>query len=177
MDFTLFYRGVVKSRATKDAKHSIRKYFGRQLAQLCKLPPLRDHPKWFRPSSRFLSTKVGDNVYYFLVARSLEMYAELRIKVLVPPSGRSFRDIDNKLKVICDALSVPSPSQIPMSARGERAVYCLLENDELVYQLTVDTDYLLTDDTSSGSKDKTLWVIHVILKGNRIDPEYHDLIV
>ena len=175
MDFTLFYRGVVKSKATKDAKHSIRKYFGRQLARLCKLAPLRNHPKWFGPGSR-LSTNVGGNVYYFLVARSLDMYAELQITVLVPPSGRSFRDIDNKLKVICDALSVPSPSQIPASARGER-LYCLLQNDELVYQLSVDTDYLLTDKIPSKSKDKTLWLIHVTLKGNTIDPEYHELIV
>ena len=176
MEFTLFYRGLIKSKASIQEKHDLRMCFARQLARLCKLPPLSEHRDWFRKDS-FLSLPVAGRTFYFLVARRLDMYAQLHIDVLVPPRSRGFRDIDNKLKVICDALSVPKKAQIPGSARQGRAVHCLLEDDELVYGLTVDTDYLLESGKPSLLDRKTIWIIHVALKGNRFHNKHKDLIV
>jgi len=52
-----------------------------------------------------LIRKVGQTRFAFLVAKKLDMYAELYVDVLIPKGSTSFKDIDNKLKTVCDALS------------------------------------------------------------------------
>lgn len=61
---------------------------------------------------------------------------------LVTQSG----DIDNRLKTLFDALTIPDLQQIPPedSARdGERPFHCLLEDDNLITEVHVTVDRLL----------------------------------
>ncbi len=63
-----------------------------------------------------------------------------------PGSVLANSDIDNKLKTIFDALSVPSPGQLPDNIDAPPdPIYVLLENDKLVTHVAVETDWLLGD--------------------------------
>lgn len=202
MEFTLFYRGKVKSKGEPSDKHEMRKYFRHQLEDLWNLPPLNEHPGWRKRGK--LRKKINGVSCVFLVTKKLHMYVELSINVLIPwnkkPPAKSaspfFRDIDNKLKTLCDALFFPNfEKYLPLGQKGKKAdaellwlknnpsappFLCLLEDDELIYKIHVDTDYLLAH-TELGLKDfkknESIWIINVKIKGNRFDEKYKDLIV
>ena len=51
MQFTLVYRGPLKSNARPDAKHKLRQHFHRQLRQLWTVFPLSEYGAWLQPLS------------------------------------------------------------------------------------------------------------------------------
>lgn len=51
MQFTLYYRGELRSNAKRKAKHELRKCFHRQLKQLWQSPPLSDFAWLLRPAT------------------------------------------------------------------------------------------------------------------------------
>lgn len=73
-------------------------------------------------------------------------------------------DIDNRLKVLVDALKMPKIGEIPSSAKpanGESPFFCLLQDDSLVTELKVTTDRLLTPRADDESENDVHLVIHV----------------
>lgn len=59
-------------------------------------------------------------------------------------------DIDNRLKTLLDALSVPKDGQVPSGEvwePGEDPFHCLLEDDNLVTGLSISVDRLLGPST------------------------------
>ena len=93
------------------------------------------------------------------------MYVELDIRIYVP-RNTTFRDIDNKLKTVCDGLRLPE--------RRDETIYsnpliCLLEDDDLIYKLNTDVDYLMNTDHVEGGffggSHGSLWLINVNIKG------------
>lgn len=181
MEFKLFYKGKLASNDDPAGKNKIRRCFHKQLAELWKLPPLSNHlPEWLGSDSK-LNHSVNRKKFVFLVAKSLNMYAELSIQVLMPQKSISFKDIDNKLKTLFDALHAPrNATELPQNWRPnktERPLFCLLEDDELIYKIDVDTEYLLAADYFKVNRKETLWIINVKIKGNCFDKEYMDLIV
>lgn len=83
-----------------------------------------------------------------LVRESLALKCALRILFLrpAPPGGvLDNGDIDNRLKTLFDALSVPDRSQEKSApTEGDEPIYTLLENDRDVISLEVDTRQLFT---------------------------------
>ncbi len=83
-------------------------------------------------------------------------------------------DIDNRLKVLLDALRMPRETQevedVPQVAE-ESPTYCLLDDDRHVDQISVTTDRLLTPmETDEGIHDVVL-VIRVV--AGIYDPRIH----
>lgn len=82
-------------------------------------------------------------------------------------SGKVYQggDLDNRIKTLLDALSIPTPGQVAACKRlfttGE-TVYCLLEDDSLVTGLSVQTTRLLT--APSASESEVRLVIEVDVK-------------
>jgi|SRR5438552_6206595 len=79
--------------------------------------------------------------------------------------GGNSRDIDNRIKVLFDALRLPTIDEIRDFRREQHEVpfLCLLEDDSLITELKVTTDRLLIPPMGSGnhiSSDVHL-VIHV----------------
>jgi hypothetical protein len=73
-------------------------------------------------------------------------------------------DIDNRIKVLFDALRVPADcSEIRgyAPAADEDPFLCLLENDKLITEVKVTTDRLLTSPIDSGSVNDVHLIIHV----------------
>ena len=64
------------------------------------------------------------------------------------PAGRVYQggDLDNRLKTLFDALSVPQIDQIPQNERSTSTsdpIYCLVEDDALITAVSVETHRLL----------------------------------
>jgi Holliday junction resolvase RusA-like endonuclease len=179
MEFTLYYKGLIRSKATISHKQVIRAEVHKQLLELWKLPPLDKHQCWLKDDSRKNKLRNSDRRFRFLVTKQLRMYVDLRVQFLVPPKSRSFKDIDNKLKTLFDSLRVPGRNEIPRGWRpksSERPLVCLLEDDELIYKVDIDTDYLL-DSNAFHDENHMICLINVKIKGNTFDEEYGDLIV
>jgi hypothetical protein len=65
--------------------------------------------------------------------------------------GRVYQggDMDNRIKTLFDALSVPNNEQILNEADVEDPIYCLLEDDALIAGVNIETHRLLSRPNSS----------------------------
>jgi hypothetical protein len=157
MEFTLFYRGELRSNGSHQHKQSIRRMFHLQLKRLWDLEPLKGSKKiYIDPSTGkgdhlSLLENVGSFTFAPLISSRLALAASLRITMLRPEEPGAIilqsGDIDNRLKTLFDALSVPAhENQIPNGdspAVGESPLFCLLQDDRLITSFSVDTDRLL----------------------------------
>jgi hypothetical protein len=182
MEFTLFYTGIIKSGNKADItnKNDIRVKIHEQLRTLRNHPPLKSRNDLF-DKTQFpdFHTNVKGFDYFTLVSGKWNMYVELDINVLVPHNSMSFGDIDNKLKTLFDALRPPkNEDEIPKlwtPDLTQKPLLCLLEDDELIYKVNVDTDYLL--DTSLTKSGELMVIMYVKIKGNSGQIGILDLII
>jgi hypothetical protein len=77
-------------------------------------------------------------------------------------------DIDNRLKVLFDALRVPVHcDEIPKEwapGEDEQPLYCLMEDDRLIHEVKVTTDHLILPRVDGESVNDVVLVIHVKTK-------------
>jgi len=159
-------------------KHGIRRSFHKQLKQLWSITPLLstytraregdignrpiqssgaylDYPNHKKiPLLEYVAGNFNNNGYRFvpLVCAEFSLLCSISILFLrrdIPGSAISAGDIDNRVKTIIDALSMPihanelAGNEIPQV--GEDPFFCLLENDRLVSHFEVETDVLLDE--------------------------------
>lgn len=162
MEFTLFYKGELLSNGNPQHKNEIRAQFHLQLQNLWSQKPLNmlEHDgksKNFRPRT------VGDLRFVSLVGCGLEAHGELNITLLRPgPPGDIVQagDIDNRLKTLFDALTIPPhENAIPTGAKvpdGNPYYYCVFDDDKRITRLTISTDRYLAHD--AGENDVLLLI-------------------
>lgn len=163
MQFTLYYRGPLRSNAGPRDKHALRQHFHRQMKGLWLQSPLSDFVRFLLPerlNSLGQQTEISIikelHGYSFapLVCSRLALVAELEVQMLWPQEPgaivSSGGDIDNRLKTLFDSLKMPSePTALPKGSAPElteRPFHCLLEDDRLITRVTVETDRLLEPD-------------------------------
>ena len=147
MEFTLKYSGTLKTNASTDEKHRIRHVFHEQMKELWNHEPLASHIEL----KDQLVRSVGGFRFLPLVTVGLAFTAGVSILMLREGTpGNIFvegGDIDNRLKTLFDSLRMPSNlSELPKNisrCESEDPFYCLLEDDNLITSVTVDTDRLL----------------------------------
>lgn len=174
MEFTLYYRGELKSNRGAEEKHEIRRHFHRQLRILWTQRPLsayQDRLLFHTKSDQSLSVirTIGRFRFAPLVAARVALVAEMRITILRPEAPGSIvaqgGDIDNRLKTLLDALEVPSePNALPVNATPgpeEDPFFCLLEDDALITRIDVATDRLLEPGQSATT---AVVLVHVTTK-------------
>lgn len=166
MRFKLVYRGPLPSNGRPSAKHDIRLNFHSQLAELWEQKPLKELQEWFldRGRAECAITDIDGFEFVPLVNSKLDMIAKLSLLVLRRSEPGALinhgGDIDNRLKTLFDALTLPQPSQLPpnwkstMPAAGP--FFVLLQDDVLVTELAVQTDRLL-------DSSKTLNDVEIII--------------
>jgi len=173
MQFTLSYRGELKSNGDKEHKHNLRRHFHVQLANLWKQPPLKDRPELTADPQGNLSLLIRQGSFRFvpLVSTRINAIADLDILMLRPGvPGDIIKvggDIDNRLKTLLDALKVPEANAIPPNCTpqsGEDPFCCLLEDDKLVTSIRIETDRLL----DASSENEVLLVVRVSTKLTKI---------
>jgi hypothetical protein len=154
VEFSLHYRGELKSNGTPEDKHRIRQRFHPQLKELWEQPPLKHFKELLVPQSEKglgVIRQLGAFQFAPLLAGKLNFLAELEITLLRPGAPgnivQSGGDIDNRLKTLLDALAIPPhPNALPRDikpADGETPFFCVLEDDGLITKLSVHTDRLL----------------------------------
>jgi hypothetical protein len=162
MRFTLTYQGKLPPNASSPEKWRIRRSLEPQLRRLWDQPPVNDLSKYKDPSYKPADCYVGKSQFGFefipLITTKLDLRAELDVMLLaanLPGSLiRQGGDIDNRLKTLFDALSMPANAQqVPDKADAEpdKRVFCLLEDDKLVTSVAVSNDRLLS--LPDGSND------------------------
>ena len=185
MDFRLIYRGKLPSASRSDSrvreKHAIRCELHSQLKVLWRehqalhtwetqpiavdseqtvfrtTADLRSN-RYQRCNRRFLP--LVDNAHG--LACSLDILF-MRRDVAGSPIIKG-GDIDNRLKVLLDALRVPEDcSQIPSDwepAADQDPLYCLMEDDSLITDIRVTTDRLLLPLEDDDNYKNVFLVIH-----------------
>ena len=157
MTFRLLYRGPLHSNAGAHEKQAIRRTLHKQLADLWRRPPLTTvaHSVGLlnpMPSGNQLSVIVARGGFQCapLVTGRLALVCHLDVLFLRPQDpGELIQagDLDNRLKTLFDALQMPDENQLIGDApsQNETPFFCLLENDALITQFSVETDRLLED--------------------------------
>jgi hypothetical protein len=156
MQFRLIYDGPLRSNGDARHKQEIRRALHPQLRELWTHEPLANFAdEWLRDEVPQESLSVIQSVGGFrfapLVCDKLKLIAEVSIVLLRPtrPGAliRQGGDIDNQLKTLFDALRCPqSPNEVPdgdAPGDGEDPLFCLLDDDERIADLHVETDRYL----------------------------------
>jgi hypothetical protein len=175
MQFTLFYRGILRANGNKKHKQEIRREFHKQLITIWEEKSFlyykdqlinfyKDADKW----------RVGNFIFLPIVNNMYAQAAKLDIFILWPDHPGSIvsnrGDIDNRLKTLLDALRMPQHmDEIPKNDHpnvDEDIFYCLLEDDKLITKISIETDRLLYKDID---KSELILFIKVDVKPCRID--------
>jgi hypothetical protein len=179
MEFRLTYEGRLASgsSASGQHKHDIRRAFHPQLKRLWKSHPnLKDRRAWrvgdhadavgtSTPSSReeelALDFNKGPFRFVPLVLSELRLLCHVDVLFLrpgIPGQVLHGGDIDNRMKTLMDALSIPQ-REVGVPAEDEDPFYVLLQDDRLVTRLSVETDTLLQPTgPDAGDQDARLIV-------------------
>ena len=178
MKFRLYYQGPLHSSqgdyyapATDpkgNHKHNVRMVFHDQLKRLWETHSgLKSITSSGMPLPTVLATKYqscGIN-WVPLVNGMLSLHCHLDIVFLRrdrPGSIFKTRDLDNRLKTLFDALRRPiemNQMQGVTIDRGNSPYYVLLENDDLISGVTVETDDLLDPPSEAGDDDSYVRVL------------------
>lgn len=152
MKFRLHYRGPLKAKGRPVDKQVLRRAFHPQLKDLWGRVPLVHQAENFLHKDYELSVIREINGWAFssVISKSLHLVADLDITILRPEEPGAIvtkgGDIDNRLKTLLDALSIPKPDQIPTEdapRTDEAPLHCLLEDDNLITGLRVSVDRFL----------------------------------
>jgi hypothetical protein len=194
MQFRLTYEGILLGSSRTDTrarhKHEIRRSFHPQLRRLWSLTPHLNSAQNPFPTTEIMINgerlnpprvsrleALGDRFvhgdYHFvpLATSDLSLVCGIHVLFLRPdhPGGviRS-GDIDNRLKTLFDALRIPTVGELSgdwaAPAEGENPFFCLLEDDELITQLSVETDTLLQPIGEQSNANDARLVITVTLR-------------
>ena len=183
VQFRLTYRGQLPAARWEEdtrrkEKHLIRKQLHKQLKELWHIHPLLK--KWSAPFSendpRSVVSGVADDFGKFgfrwvpLINERYGLACALDILLLRrdEPGNviKAGGDIDNRVKVLFDALRVPAePKEIkdfsPEPDDSENPFFCLLQSDGLINEVRVETDRLLTPLASGDAENDIELIIHV----------------
>jgi hypothetical protein len=162
LNFTLTYDGPVPSGskgAKIEEKQAIRRALHPQLAKWWETGALaqtwKELPEHKTLWDAFIHARLSHQtpfVFLPVVTKFLEVVCELDILFLRPEEPgaiiKNDGDIDNRLKVIFDALRMPKDAgEVPhgdVPLPEERPYFCcLLEDDSLITKVTLRTDRLL----------------------------------
>jgi hypothetical protein len=195
MDFRLVYQGLLNGTGNRSAsgnKHSIRRYFHRQLVNLWKTNPilracsgidvpLRGFMPAFNSAALMNAHTRGNKRYLPLVCDENGLSCSLEILLLRRDLGTVLvsGDLDGRVKTLIDALTIPVIGEAAEEG-DEDPLYCLMSDDKLVYEVKVRADHLFAEPdqciespkmTPSGEyKISTNHVIAVVSVTTKGDP-------
>lgn len=171
MQLVLHYRGPLRANGDSAHKHQLRQHFHPQLKKLWSQKPLNELPNLLEPRGILLGDysllrTIGAFTFVPLINAEMNVVAELSITLLraEPPGGLITQggDMDNRLKTLFDALTMPvHANQLPSKTAlrsDQQPLFCLLEDDNLVTTVSVRTEQLLEPDIDSSLADVTILI-------------------
>ena len=184
----LTYEGILLGASRGDPrarhKHELRKCFHRQFKRFWDIHPdlkqsaVQDakNPSQHYILPHYLAEKFARYGYNFVPLVTEEWSLSCSINVLMlrpdmPGTVIKSGDLDNRLKTIFDALRMPSSKDelggCDVPTEDEKPFYCLLEDDKLVTNVTVEADVLLETVSDPPNQNDTRLVIRIDLKPQR----------
>lgn len=152
MRFRLTYKGALKSNADGATKASIRAIFDQQLRRVWEQEPL-DSFNDFRDAARrtnkqpgeiYLGVTKGAVEFMPIVSPDVKLRAEIDVLILgnTPPGHivDAGGALDNRVKTLLDALTIPSQAAVLDKPGEDGRVYCLLSDDKLVSRVAIESD-------------------------------------
>jgi hypothetical protein len=196
MEFRLTYEGPLKAATSQNSrakhKHEIRKLFHKQLVELwSRYPPLaamKTNHEWDQergmpgtgmgpPEIESIGIRFERCGYRFvpLITREKALCCDLDILFLRRENpGALFHggDLDNRLKVLFDALRIPgncdelggysvAPDEVPY-------FYCLLSDDQLITGISIKTDRFLKPLEGGRGENDVHLIIGVTVKATEV---------
>jgi hypothetical protein len=96
---------------------------------------------------------VGNRTFVPLVRDTLALQCGLKILFLrkEEPGNLIYQggDVDNRMKTLLDALSMPNADQLINDPAADEPLYCLLENDRMISGCSIETQRLLSRPNAS----------------------------
>jgi hypothetical protein len=177
VNFRLTYKGPLKAASQGDTrrveKHSIRCALSRQLNELFGLKDRQlldsDCESWEDMPKR----EYGGFVFFSLVREKLHLVCDLDILFLRRDEPGSLigagGDLDNRIKVLFDALRVPSEEEVRgLKPNPNSVIICLVEDDKLITGFRVTSDRLLDPPESEEHQNEVQLVINVEVKATQL---------
>lgn len=187
VNFRLTYDGPLKAASQSDCrrleKHAIRRVFSNQLLYLLyhkeglldkELDTIERKALEHSEFGKFYFTR-GEWLFLAIVRERLHLVCDLDILFLrrEPPgqlvSGGG--DIDNRIKVLFDALRVPQDENELRGCGPEKTMACLTEDDKLITGFRVTTDRLLEPPASPSNVNDVRLIINVEVKPTKLTTE------
>jgi hypothetical protein len=179
MKFRLIFEGAIppRPRTSLAEIHEIRLKLAPQLEALWTFDPLaNEKKKWLKhptpnPQDYAILEQRGSSVFAPLISKRNDLQCELEVTFLRQQAAGQLigdgGDIDNRVKTLLDALSVPPPAQADFfSMTGpSRILYRLLQDDALVTKLSVETDRLLRP---TENKFDLVAILQVTVRASRV---------
>lgn len=132
MQFTLIYQGDLPPNGSARDKWRIRRHLEPQMRRLWGVPPFDTIAQYKDPACQGTDMYVGKRVdgveYIPLISASIFLMAELRIRIFsssMPGGLLHCGDIDNRLKTLLDALSIPNQQQSIPNLTAESDNKCI----------------------------------------------------
>ncbi|MEM7654419.1 MAG: hypothetical protein AAF220_14765 [Pseudomonadota bacterium] len=191
MQFRLVFEGRLRSRQSLKVAdiHVLRRHFHEQLEQVWTQTQYREIADLRRfPDGRDdlgVYEKRDGLTFCPLITERLHLISHIHLLYLRPQQpGKliySGGDIDNRLKTLFDALRIPSDDEARQSIDDRenfpQPLYCLLQDDQLITGIEVETDRLLD---SRGHDNKgnpiSLIILTVTVKATKLTPENMGLV-
>ena len=153
MKFKLLYFGELLTNPKKRSQHiaNIRMQFHPQLKKLMEHSPWTNLQKYMipNPTKSPVSTRhIGGIDWNPVITPNLKLLAELEIQLLHPEIvGVARTDIDNRIKTLMDGLRCPqNEHEVGDNTPTDIGpIYTLLNDDNLVTKISVNTSHLLSD--------------------------------
>lgn len=160
---TLVYQGPLKSNGRSEHKAAIREQFSQQLRVIYERDVLREH---IRDHVKEACVRDIAGVKFTSLANKVfGLHARIDVTMLSVDNAGIFSttrgDIDNRLKTLFDALSIPPESQASVvKATLPDLTVCLVEDDGLIRDVRVREGELLLP---VEDKSTVLVIIHATL--------------
>lgn len=179
MKFRLLYEGPIApwKKGNLDTIHDIRMKIYPQMKALWDFPPIstENKAKWLRyqppvdDGDHSIFERRGTETFAPLISGRVNLQCELDITFLRQQAPGQLigdgGDIDNRVKTLLDALSVPTPAQAShFTGPGTEPIFCLLQDDLLVTRINVETDRLLRP----ASERDLVAIIQVTLRASKV---------
>lgn len=179
VEFRLIYRGKLPAASDGDTrasvKHQIRRQIHPQLRELWNQHPLlkdtlerqtNGRPNVELIADRFVRGVRGQYRFVPLVREEHFHFCSLNVLFLRRDSPgnliRSGGDLDNRIKVLFDALTVPGDNAnagLGEPGDNENPFFCLLQDDKMITEVSITTDRLL----HPMEQEERLGDVHLIL--------------
>jgi hypothetical protein len=179
VNFRLTYQGQLKAASQSDTrraeKHAIRTSFSRQLDELFRLKNRQfldiDCTDW----GEMPNVERGNFFFLSLVREKLNLVCDLDILFLRRDEPGSLigggGDLDNRIKVLFDALRVPSEDEVrgyvPLDPKDPMLI-CLTEDDKLITGFRITSDRLLEPAKTEAEKNNVHLIINVEVKATKL---------